>query len=480
MIYSFSSSSFNFLGGQDKNLSPELCIGDVKLNIEIRKIEKLKYYPGNPRKISGEMLENLKKSIKEFGMVDPLIINKDNEVIGGNQRLRAAIEEGLAEVPVVTINLTKEKERALNLALNKIQGEWDNGLLVNFVKELSKEEINLTGFTESELYMLDWDSRLDETRRGNLSKELLYPPFTVLDTKIKRWRDLRVYWDNKYGDNLTETKNYLLSGGQCMMTALNKGTSKFDPVLAQIIYKWFMPFSGGMILNPTCGEPTTGIVAGELGFGYLGIDIRQEQVDINNRLARQYKFDKVEYLTFDSTKLNEKITDRKFDLVFYSPPYYGIEVYSFDIDDISVKGEKQGYSYFMEGFEKIIMHSANLLKDNRFYVIKLGDVREIKGKDKGILLNFLGDTINVASKYGLKYYNDLILATAIGTAPFRARNLFGNRKIVRTHQRVLIFYKGDFSEIQKEFPLKFSEEELKELVKVEGEEIDLESADIES
>ena len=450
------------------------------MNVEIRKIEELKYYPGNPRKISDEMLKNLKKSIREFGIVDPLIINKDNEVIGGNQRLKAAKEEGLTEVPIIIINLTKERERALNLVLNKIQGEWDNGLLIDFIKDLPKEEIDLTGFTESELYMLDWDLRLDGTRKGNLSREFLYPPFTVLDTKVKRWRDLRAYWDNKYGDNLTETKNYLLSKGQNIMTVFNKGTSKFDPVLAQIIYKWFMPSSGGMILNPTCGEPTTGIVAGELGFRYLGIDIRQEQVDINNRLARQYKFDKVEYLTFDSMKLNEKVVDRKFDLVFYSPPYYAIEAYSFDSNDISVRAEKQGYLYFMEGFEKIIMHSANLLKDNRFYVIKLGDIREIKGKDKGILLNFLGDTVNVASKYGLKYYNDLVLVTAIGTAPVRARNLFRNRKIVRTHQRVLIFYKGDFSEIRKEFPLRFSEEELKELVKVEDEEIDLENADIES
>jgi len=99
------------------------------VNLEKRKTGELKFYLGNPRKISDDMLFKLRQSIKEFGFVDPLIINKDNEVIGGNQRLKAAVEEGIEEVPVVVVELSRDKEKALNLALNKIQGEWDEELL---------------------------------------------------------------------------------------------------------------------------------------------------------------------------------------------------------------------------------------------------------------------------------------------------------------------------------------------------------------
>ena len=100
------------------------------------------------------MLLRLRNSIKEFGMVDPLIINKGNEVIGGNQRLKAAMEEGIEEVPVVIVELSKDKEKVLNLALNKIQGEWDEELLKEFIVDLSVEEIELTGFENSELRLM--------------------------------------------------------------------------------------------------------------------------------------------------------------------------------------------------------------------------------------------------------------------------------------------------------------------------------------
>ena len=124
------------------------------MQIEKRNIRDLKFYPGNPRKISDDMLLRLRNSIKEFGMVDPLIINKGNEVIGGNQRLKAAMEEGIEEVPVVVVKLSKDKEKVLNLALNKIQGEWDEELLKEFIVDLSVEDIELTGFENSELRLM--------------------------------------------------------------------------------------------------------------------------------------------------------------------------------------------------------------------------------------------------------------------------------------------------------------------------------------
>ena len=125
------------------------------MQIEKRNIEDLKFYPGNPRNISKEMLDKLRQSLREFGFVDPLVINKDNEVIGGNQRLKAARAEGIKEVPVVVVDLPKNKEKALNLALNKITGEWDEELLKNFIEDLDVEDIELAGFNDEELTELE-------------------------------------------------------------------------------------------------------------------------------------------------------------------------------------------------------------------------------------------------------------------------------------------------------------------------------------
>jgi ParB-like chromosome segregation protein Spo0J len=63
--------------------------------------------------------------MKEFGVVDPVIANRDGTVIGGHQRIRAAERLGLPELPVIYVELPKDKGKALNLALNWISGEWD-------------------------------------------------------------------------------------------------------------------------------------------------------------------------------------------------------------------------------------------------------------------------------------------------------------------------------------------------------------------
>jgi hypothetical protein len=103
----------------------------------------------NPRKMQPSTLERLKKGIKEFGIVDPLIINRDGTVIGGHQRLQAAEECGFAEFPCVRLDLDAKREKALNLALNKLAGEWDYTKLSALLLEFEGEpgfDIELTGF----------------------------------------------------------------------------------------------------------------------------------------------------------------------------------------------------------------------------------------------------------------------------------------------------------------------------------------------
>jgi DNA modification methylase len=118
-------------------------------------IYELKPNEKNPRKITKAELKKLERSIKEFGFVDPVIVNKNkdryNIVIGGHQRLQAAKKLGMQKVPVNYVDLTEEKEHLLNIALNEISGAWDDDKLLNLLKELNEKELDLslTGFDDA-------------------------------------------------------------------------------------------------------------------------------------------------------------------------------------------------------------------------------------------------------------------------------------------------------------------------------------------
>jgi len=137
-----------------------MTTGTSTIYIETVPIDTLKIDPANPRRISEEELEALTRSIDEFGMVDPLIVRRENRmVVGGHQRLLAARRLGLHTVPVVFLDLDKDRARLLNLALNKIGGEFDTELLGRLLADLadaSDLDLTLSGFEAKEI-----DSLLD-------------------------------------------------------------------------------------------------------------------------------------------------------------------------------------------------------------------------------------------------------------------------------------------------------------------------------
>ena len=126
------------------------------MQIKKIKVEELKPAQYNPRKKlkpGDKEFEKLKKSIEEFGYVEPIILNtRTNTVVGGHQRLEVMKHLGYTEVDCVIVDLDEKKEKALNIALNKISGEWDNELLTDLLKELDQDGMaSLTGFETSEL-----------------------------------------------------------------------------------------------------------------------------------------------------------------------------------------------------------------------------------------------------------------------------------------------------------------------------------------
>ena len=109
----------------------------------------------NPRTITSEEMEKLKNSINEFGYVDPIIVNRvNNHIVGGNQRFLALKELGYDEVDVIFIDEEDiNREKALNIALNKISGDWDEEKLENIFQDLEFNgfDLTFTGFDNVEL-----------------------------------------------------------------------------------------------------------------------------------------------------------------------------------------------------------------------------------------------------------------------------------------------------------------------------------------
>jgi DNA modification methylase len=122
--------------------------------IEHIALDELRLDPANPRHIEPAMLDALGASIREFGLVQPIVARRaDRTIIAGHQRVLAARREGLREVPVVLVDLEPERGRLLGLALNRISGGWDEELLARLLADLELAELDLTlsGFDEKAL-----------------------------------------------------------------------------------------------------------------------------------------------------------------------------------------------------------------------------------------------------------------------------------------------------------------------------------------
>ena len=125
------------------------------MNVETVNIGDLISPDYNPRHITPDALESLKRSIDEFGYVAPIIVNKyNNHILAGNQRVTALKELGYDEVDVVYTNIEDlNREKALNIRLNNLSGDWDIGKLDTIFQDLELDgfDLTLTGFATENL-----------------------------------------------------------------------------------------------------------------------------------------------------------------------------------------------------------------------------------------------------------------------------------------------------------------------------------------
>lgn len=216
-----------------------------------------------------------------------------------------------------------------------------------------------------------------------------------------------------------------------------RGTSIFDPVLCELVYRWFCP-EGGRALDPFAGGSVRGIVAGVLGREYVGIDLRPEQIAANDKQTDAIKpRARPRWIEGDSRALASLDLGGPFDLVFSCPPYFDLERYSDDPRDLS---NTEGYEAFIAAYREIVRAAAARLGDNRFACFVVGDIRG----EGGFYRNFVSDTIAAFADAGMRLYNEAILVTSCGSLPIRVGQQFGKyRKLGKAHQNVLVFFRGD-------------------------------------
>lgn len=475
----------------------------------MNKINKDFIFKDNPRKITDRQLSRLESDLRKFGDLSGVVYCRNNKAyVGGNQRSKifdgsqitiikeydvplhdktvaiGFIEWNGSRYLYREVEFSESEFREACIVANNDGGDWDFDLLQEWdMDELASWDFDTSFFNEGSS---DGETKKQEARKS-LQERFVVPPFSVLDTRQGYWQDRKRKWldlgiksdesreslkaegsfahsipkyysykedkERELGRKLTHrefSENYLveyirLSNSILKRTDSGAVLSVFDPVLCEVMYRWFC-VSGGQIFDPFAGGSVRGIVAGMLGYGYLGIDLRKEQVEANERQKQEIAPNAdIQWVTGNSINTSEICGGIKVDFVFSCPPYFDLEVYSDDEEDLS----NMSWDNFSEQYGEIIRQSVDMLKDNSFACFVVGEVRD---KKTGYYRKLVNETVNAFERAGASFYNELTLVNVVGSIGVSAANTFKSRKISKCHQNVLVFYKGDTKKIKSKFP----------------------------
>lgn len=205
------------------------------------------------------------------------------------------------------------------------------------------------------------------------------------------------------------------------------------PLMEMIILRYGGPI-GSHILDPFAGGPPRGLVSCIMGHRYTGFEIRQEQIDENEATLLQLSLQGAVYIKGDGCCLG---SDIGFDCAITCPPYFNLEHYSDQSDDISNIGSYSEFNFVMW------LCSNNLyrtLKPGAFACIIVGLFRD---KRSGELIDFPADTVVNFKEAGFIYWQHIILSKNFASAAVRASNAWLGQKLVPRHENLLIFRKPE-------------------------------------
>jgi DNA modification methylase len=434
-------------------------------------------HPRNPNK--GD-LAAIDESINATGFYGRIVVNqRTGFIVSGNHRYKVLKAK----------DVDAETELSILARDNRLTrlGEDDPEILLSILRELEETDAGLvgTGYTHDNINELDAllkdleeDSNLTIANLAHetLQERFIVPPFSILDARQGYWNERKKAWlalglrseagRGNDGDKSQKGLTYAASSQPPEVYVKKNayeaqvgrsvtwdefiaahpeqvrlhGTSVFDPVLCELAYRWFVP-PGGSVLDPFAGGSVRGIVASRLGHPYTGVDLRPEQVAANEEQAKELcpqgdiDHPLPVWHVGDSCNI-ATIAPGEYDFVFSCPPYADLEKYSNDPADLST----MKYSEFLEAYRVIIAASVAMLKDDRFACFVIGDIRD----KNGFYRNFVSHTIDAFQDAGMHLYNEAILITHAASLAIRAGSVFTkSRKLGKTHQNVLVFYKGN-------------------------------------
>ncbi len=422
------------------------------LSIYDESVDALIPYANNAKVHTESQIKQIANSILEFGFNDPIAVweNEDGglEIIEGHGRLLAAKRIGMAEVPVIRLDhLTDEQRRQYTHIHNQLtmNTDFDMAVLEDELKELDSINWSDFGFDlEVATEEVERKSGFDfDGEHGTLSDRFVVPPFSILDAKQGAWRKRKEYWNGRIEDNAKRGDAELFKDPFFKNFSSAKN-SMLDPVLAEAMLCWFTPHDGSNVFDCFAGDTAFGFVACAKGHRFTGIELRQEQCDENIARCEADGLHPT-YICDDGRNVLDHIPEGSQDFLFSCPPYYNVEVYSDMENDAS---NQEDFDSFYNILDTAFSNSIKCLADNRFAVVVCSDIRD----KNGAYYDFVERVRGTFEANGMVMYNHLILADALGSAAFRANRYMRTRKMVRVHQDVLVFYKGDPAAIKEIFP----------------------------
>lgn len=377
----------------------------------MQKIENLQNFQGDLKFPNAEKIKVLANRIKKKWFSAPIFVReKDDDnvekfILDWHQRLKALLllqEEGFElvdGVPCVYIRASTEQEaRERVLEYNSSYSSIDVHYLQEvFMLELDVEDIHIY---ESNVKLLPFDAPAigePQALKGSLVDTFIIPPFSVLDTKQGYWVERKRAWNEVIDILLPEDIE-----------------KKTDPVLAEIMVRWFCPNNGKVF---DCFEE-------DAVFNFVSKKLGNEVTNI----------------VPEGKKISEIALKNNSQDMFFT-------CLSFDENE-------EDCFFIYNDIKKAFSSAINCLKEDRFAIVVASNTRN----GEGVYNDICWHITKVMEWLGLCFYNDIVLLNSVGIMATRAWRFFNsNRKVWRCHQQVLVYYKGNLKNIKSNFePLDFS------------------------
>lgn len=349
---------------------------------EKRKIDDLIPYEHNPRMMTEKQKSDLEESLKKFNLMSIPVINIDNIIVSGHQRLKILQLLGrgkeVIDVRMPNRELNLEELREANLRENKNIGSWDYDMLANFDEKLYLKSFNtkrLIGRNRMIYknnigakicnYFTNYRYKLRVSEKCSVEEQLKD------DIKIEKIIKKIITLGKKVNINLRDfiTISYMTAGGQRL--------GQFMPIVAKSIYEKYCPLNSAKVLDISAGfgGRLVGAMSSKYNYYYIGIDPSTKAVESLEQIRKFLKVeDRVKIIGLPFEDTDNILENDYYDICFTSPPYFKKEIYS-DEDTQScnrysdIESWKNGF--LKKSFEII----WRKLKEGSYMLINIADVK---------------------------------------------------------------------------------------------------------